>query len=956
MLTRPITVLLGGLLLLPVQAQAQLAIVYGSRGQDGGAFLQQVAQELSGYVQQITGEPVPVLADDHYTGQAHQFTRVMLIGDGTDNSTSATLHAQGMADASAALPSSSEGFCVLSAQSKDKQYLLFCGRGRRAYYYAIYQYLQRICHVGFFVDGEHVPQTGAVPMEGVFIADEPKFPVRANYAKADPMWLLKKGFNRSSNIGYLLLEDRSVVQAAFPEVDLGVAPAAMGEAPVNETGLALHVLFGPLNWERGWPKLAQAFEASQAFGPLLQKERERLSERDYNSPRNAFYELFHDRMYAHVIKHYFGRGVGHAYWLAYAVEDNSLRDYDAIAITKAYRAIKKADPLALVFYDAWHPYTQKYTREMFDAWDAQVPGEVGISDSAAWGGGCFGRYDSFNGRDWLVDIIYILGPTNQLQLLPNLGYYRNLFRLAAEDEDFLGTFVRPEWQMTNPMLEDWLAELSWNPHRHDVDGFLKDYVIRRYGAANVTNMLASLTEAVHSMSYGKPAEWDCSIGSYFHPMIYPGMLHLFGADAVRRASLGADMLERGLDLALAQRQQLGNSPLYDHYLDELFRSYCLRIYMLSLRRLSEAYYRELFQDGGAAARATFDNEAAKLLRLCDLMAEGLSADPRLSLYRNNPGGVEQAFLDGYWGTHFYPEVVQLKCKAIAQATVDHLRRKLEAGDRSLPTTDDMGGVWGEATKAACERAIAQCAEYREPPRWPSVSDTIARVLGEMRHNEFSVQAYRDYFDAPRHNGWMVFTHAGRQPDWEIGAAEPIYAQIAELGDTVGKFDFGVGLLVREDFQRVTRTTQYNGEQGFGWRDIEGLDGWDSGYPDDLYGDFVYGLEAHTFSVDLANGDYHIVVYARNTGMEIGDQRHGPILAAPSNLIVSADGEQKASVSCQYEWASLGWADYERKLTAQDQYKEARFRVSVNDGQLSLTFANATAVPWAVAGLVICPAR
>jgi len=58
-----------------------------------------------------------------------------------------------------------EGVLIRHIPLEAKHYLLIAGNTTRAVQYALYYYLERTCHVGFFEDGEQVPQVDVLPFE-----------------------------------------------------------------------------------------------------------------------------------------------------------------------------------------------------------------------------------------------------------------------------------------------------------------------------------------------------------------------------------------------------------------------------------------------------------------------------------------------------------------------------------------------------------------------------------------------------------------------------------------------------------------------------------------------------------------------------------------------------------------------------------------------------------------------
>jgi hypothetical protein len=71
-----------------------------------------------------------------------------------------------------------EGFLIRSLQDGGQRYLVLLGASPRATLYAVYHYLEKYCHLGFFSDGEQVPRLERMPAEGLDLVERPRWPMR----------------------------------------------------------------------------------------------------------------------------------------------------------------------------------------------------------------------------------------------------------------------------------------------------------------------------------------------------------------------------------------------------------------------------------------------------------------------------------------------------------------------------------------------------------------------------------------------------------------------------------------------------------------------------------------------------------------------------------------------------------------------------------------------------------
>ena len=147
--------------------------------------------------------------------------------------------------------------------------------------------------------------------------------------------------------------------------------------------------------------------------------------------------------------------------------------------------------------------------------------------------------------------------------------------------------------------------------------------------------------------------------------------------------------------------------------------------------------------------------------------------------------------------------------------------------------------------------------------------------------------------------------------------------------TSGSFDFGTaGSTVESGYTQITPSTLYSTTSGYGWINTAGLDSRDRGTPDSLREDFVFSSTDHTFVVDLANGNYQVIV-------TIGDQNYAHDL-----IDVYAEGTLQIN----------------DLSPAAGAFPQITFYVAIADGQLNLGFHDdGGASPfWMINALTIQP--
>lgn len=68
-----------------------------------------------------------------------------------------------------------DGFVIRSSKVDGKKYIILAGETGTSTLYAVYDYLERFCKLGFFMDGDYVPKTESIPFYGVDFASKPRF-------------------------------------------------------------------------------------------------------------------------------------------------------------------------------------------------------------------------------------------------------------------------------------------------------------------------------------------------------------------------------------------------------------------------------------------------------------------------------------------------------------------------------------------------------------------------------------------------------------------------------------------------------------------------------------------------------------------------------------------------------------------------------------------------------------
>jgi hypothetical protein len=164
-LTRTILSLALVLALGPSAPAGEWAIVKGaaSTGMDSLA-----AAELQRYVEQMTGKQVPIITDK----QSPSTTNVFLVGKAETNTIIQDLAVRKLITISATDPGP-QGFINKTVDADGKHYVVLAGCDELGAQYAVYDFLESYCKVGFLLDGDNVPSSASLEVKNLDVSKKP---------------------------------------------------------------------------------------------------------------------------------------------------------------------------------------------------------------------------------------------------------------------------------------------------------------------------------------------------------------------------------------------------------------------------------------------------------------------------------------------------------------------------------------------------------------------------------------------------------------------------------------------------------------------------------------------------------------------------------------------------------------------------------------------------------------
>ncbi len=126
------------------------------------------ANELKRYLEQITGNKVPIITDT----ETPPTDNIFLVGKVETNSIIRDLAVQGLIKVSADVPGP-EGFINKALDANGKHYVVLAGCDELGIQYAVYDFLENYCKVGFLLDGDHVPSKTDLKVTKLDVSKKP---------------------------------------------------------------------------------------------------------------------------------------------------------------------------------------------------------------------------------------------------------------------------------------------------------------------------------------------------------------------------------------------------------------------------------------------------------------------------------------------------------------------------------------------------------------------------------------------------------------------------------------------------------------------------------------------------------------------------------------------------------------------------------------------------------------
>jgi len=478
--------------------------------------------------------------------------------------------------------------------------------------YGAYTYLEDCCGVGFFWDGDYVPQRSDLPTADLRIAQVPRWPLRHfNFAFG---WGLTKWHNQLRPAA----ERRRLLDwMAKRKLNLS---AQVFSPTIAHSGTAAARVFGlddrvPDNFTfAGWPgcldfpaevrtrltknwlgygrRLGIRWIYYLAFGQLPHQFRETHPE--YRYVDNLGYSataLYPDdpeatrwmqAFYGELIRTY---GTDHLYLDSPFVESSGAADPEesfSLKLAAAQRmcdVFRALDSKAIWGSDSWDfgALPTVWTPERIARYYAALPREMMlVYDTAGVENPFYQRTNYFGGTRWALATLHSFQGDDHLH--GDLQHALDAIQQVSRDPqagNCQGIFHVPETSGHNVLYFDLTTHLAWQPDGVTLPGYLRQYVRRRFGEADADRMLPAVQALVRAVYQGGgTVPVYHKLGCWYAPEWWPIVdEHRSDSDARPGLLVSARELQQAVDLALECEATQGRNPLYVNDLVDWTRTY-----------------------------------------------------------------------------------------------------------------------------------------------------------------------------------------------------------------------------------------------------------------------------------------------------------------------------------------------------------------------------------------------
>ncbi len=599
-----------------------MVVVYGR----GATWLERhAAKELSRYLTVISGRNQKLQTDHQYDARA-RVSPAFLVGE---NIISRRIATRGLIQIPQDL--GEEGFLIRSVVDGAANFLLLYGGSPAGTLYAVYHYLERYAKVGFFWDGEQIPRR-EVAVDGLNEVQRPRFRHRqysmggySSFAwgwpewKREIEWAAKKRFNVIAGPSTSRVVWKNVLQ----EFGAGQGPVTPSERSTDRLvgkilsharRLGLRTIGSGYSGELGKPgnrrpptmNMLEALMDSCELVAAHPEAQYRYFKWGGTPPQTIIHPL--DPMFSEFGRRlieennrrhgtdqiYFQGPPGESSIGTTPEERRQIKVDMARAMAKLLRGV---DPDAIWLTDSWRFQDRKvWPKEDVRAFLDAIPTEM-LLIYDTWGdvNPLYRELEYFFGKYWSLGVIHSFGGNTSLH--GDLGgIVRRVNDLDSDPraERCIGLTLAPEIVHHNYLYFDLVARLAWNPAGVELDGFLEDYAVRRYGDASAEAMTGCLKELSRSV-YKVDIRCNHDAMTPFYQMTHAHFLQ--GGRGITdemlelwdRRKWFVLSLERALRTAFGEAERQRDNPLFHHDIVDIARQYLGELFNYRMMKLYRAF-------------------------------------------------------------------------------------------------------------------------------------------------------------------------------------------------------------------------------------------------------------------------------------------------------------------------------------------------------------------------------
>lgn len=622
--------------------------------QKSGRLECKAASELARYIKDMTGASVPVLHSEDRASRACK--NVILIGRPETNAEIANLVAKKLVRLSTAFPGG-DGFIIKTATAGSKNYLVIGGSNDRGTLYAVCDFLERICRVGFFWDGDRIPSLKTLSVSNIDVVEKPFFEQRCNmpssYAmvywdtkdwKREVDWEVRKRFSMSWGLvrpGMLeaavneVLSDYGVKQDTKQQrVELGRAHAVVVNDADEFLKYQKRMTREVMDYARDWgvEPVYDAFlgDVPKAFVDKYPKVKhfeyawgEYVT--DYIHPADP---LFTQLGAALIRKQNELYGPSHFYYISPYPEvspGSTKQEKDELQLSFAKGVVKgmtEADPKGTWLCSGWAFTVDRATwnNDSFKRFLDAIPNDKFLVwDTWSEMHSLYKPTDYFFGKNWAFGALHCFGG--------NCGIFGDVKDLIRRTQDIATDpkaknckqfFLCPEGVPYNSMYFDLATKLAWDPRKVDLKSYLPDFATRRYGQGSVGNMVKcwqELVESVHSTNRYNDAFYLRPLGTFPDNPYAVFQRSNFVPDFTERLPY-IGHIKKALEYALLEKDRQTGNKLYQHDVVDITKQYLGELFNYHLLQMYRAF--------AAGNRDSFEHEAKKIGLIMDDLAKIVS--------------------------------------------------------------------------------------------------------------------------------------------------------------------------------------------------------------------------------------------------------------------------------------------------------------------------------------------